>query len=241
VLLALITFSCSFAQNTIFQPTDIPSSLNQNDLLGASEQGVKFRTTVNGSITGIRYYKSATNTGTHIGHLWATTNTTTPLATVTFTGESDSGWQQMLFSSPIGVIAGTTYIASYFSSLGNYSETPNFFIAGAVVNGPLRALANGEDGPNAVFKTPATSSPATYPTSTYFGDNYWVDVVFVPFDVAPPIISSVSPVNGALNVNTNSAITAVFSEALDATTVNSSTFELRNASNTLIPAVITYN
>src|SRR4029078_7645663 len=32
--------------------------------------GVKFRTAVNGYVTGIRFYKGATNTGTHIVSLW---------------------------------------------------------------------------------------------------------------------------------------------------------------------------
>ena len=33
--------------------------------------GVKFRTAVNGYVTGIRFYKGATNTGTHIVSLWS--------------------------------------------------------------------------------------------------------------------------------------------------------------------------
>ena len=36
----------------------------------AVELGVKFRADVDGFVTGIRYYKSAANTGTHIGNLW---------------------------------------------------------------------------------------------------------------------------------------------------------------------------
>src|SRR5258708_6935497 len=85
MLFVSVTFNYSFAQSNIFQPTDVPATLNKNDALGAGEFGVKFRSTVNGSITGIRFYKGSANTGTHIGHLWSTTNTTTPLATVTFT------------------------------------------------------------------------------------------------------------------------------------------------------------
>ena len=134
MLFAIITFGYSHAQSTIFQATDVPSTLLVND--GSPiEVGVKFRTTVNGSITGIRFYKSSGNTGTHIGHIWDPPNTTTPLATVTFTGETSSGWQQILFSSPISVTAGTTYVASYYSSAGNYSVTDNYFTS-AVVNTP---------------------------------------------------------------------------------------------------------
>ena len=61
-----------------------------------AELGVKFRADVSGSITGVRFYKGASNTGTHVGHLWS--NTGTLLATATFTNETASGWQQVMFS-----------------------------------------------------------------------------------------------------------------------------------------------
>ena len=48
------------------------------------ELGVKFTSDVAGTITGIRFYKSAANTGTHIGSLWTADGTR--LASATFTG-----------------------------------------------------------------------------------------------------------------------------------------------------------
>ena len=53
------------------------------------ELGVKFRSDSAGIVTGIRFYKSALNTGTHIGNLWSSAGTL--LATATFTGETGSG------------------------------------------------------------------------------------------------------------------------------------------------------
>src|SRR5688500_13121420 len=85
------------------------------------EVGVKFRVTQAGYITGLRFYKMAGNTGTHIGHLWSSTGT--KLAEATFTGETASGWQQVTFTTPVAVTTGVTYVASYFSSAGNYSVT----------------------------------------------------------------------------------------------------------------------
>jgi hypothetical protein len=155
---------------TIFQPTDIPASPLNNDGQ-ALEVGVKFRTTQAGYITGIRFYKGAGSTGTHIGHLWSRTGT--KLAEAAFINESASGWQQVLFATPVAITAGTTYVASYFSSSGDYSSTNPFFTQ-AVVNGPLRALANGEDGPNGVYVYSVTSA---FPTNNYQTSNYWVDVL----------------------------------------------------------------
>ena len=65
--------------------------------------GVRFRAEVDGLITGVRFYKSTTNTGTHVGHLW--TRTGQLLATATFTNETASGWQQVSFATPVAVTA----------------------------------------------------------------------------------------------------------------------------------------
>jgi hypothetical protein len=48
------------------------------------ELGAKFTSSIGGYISGIRFYKSAANTGTHTGTLWSATGT--KLATGTFTG-----------------------------------------------------------------------------------------------------------------------------------------------------------
>ena len=78
--------------------------------------GVKFTTDANGWISGIRFYKGAGNTGTHVGSLW--TSSGALLGQVTFTSESASGWQEADFATPIPVTAGTTYVASYFAPTG---------------------------------------------------------------------------------------------------------------------------
>jgi hypothetical protein len=67
---------------------------------------VKFRADSNGFVTGLRFYKGPQNTGSHVGHLW--TSTGTLLASVTFTGESASGWQQVTLPTPVAVTANTT-------------------------------------------------------------------------------------------------------------------------------------
>ena len=47
-----------------------PATVDAGDL-NAVEVGVKFKTDFGGSVTGIRFYKAAANTGTHIGSLWS--------------------------------------------------------------------------------------------------------------------------------------------------------------------------
>ncbi len=87
----------SASDHTIWPNTAIPANAAVSDGVPLTV-GVKFRADVNGYITGLRFYKGSADTGTHVGSLW--TRTGTLLATATFSGESSSGWQQVLFSSP---------------------------------------------------------------------------------------------------------------------------------------------
>ncbi|HEY9432819.1 MAG TPA: Ig-like domain-containing protein [Blastocatellia bacterium] len=60
-------------------------------------------------------------------------------------------------------------------------------------------------------------------------------------DTSPPTVASFSPAAGATNVNADANVTVTFSEAMDAATVNGSTGELRDPSNALVPATVSYN
>ena len=89
------------------------------------ELGVRFRSDVDGFISGVRFYKHSANTGTHIGNLWS--NTGALLASATFINESTSGWQQVVFSTPVAIKANTTYVASYHTNTGNYAANGGYF------------------------------------------------------------------------------------------------------------------
>jgi hypothetical protein len=65
-------------------------------------------------------------------------------------------------------------------------------------------------------------------------------------DITPPTVTQVSPLENAANVSTNTTVTATFSEAMDAATLNDSegdgNFTLTNtATNSLLPATVSYN
>jgi hypothetical protein len=156
---------------SLWSTATTPGNAAETSDRNAVELGVKFRPGVDGTITALRFYKAATNTGVHVGNLWSAGGTR--LATVTFGAETSSGWQQASLSSPVAVTAGTTYIASYHAPNGNYAFDSNYF-ATAVVNGPLRALSSSEGAGNGVYSYGASAFPA----NPYNATNYWVDVVF---------------------------------------------------------------
>ena len=57
-------------------------------------------------------------------------------------------------------------------------------------------------------------------------------------DSDPPIVTSVSPVNGATGVLTGTSITANFNEAINASTATNNTVQLRDAGSNLVSATI---
>jgi len=157
---------------TIWPSTAVPSLLDvgPDDPV---ELGVSFKSDFNGYIKGIRFYKSAANTGTHVGNLWDSAGNL--LATATFTGETDSGWQEVDFPNPVPVTANALYVASYDAPSGHYSVDGYYFTSSGVDNAPLHAPPNGSGTPNGPY---AYGSISVFPTSTYNSANYWVDVVF---------------------------------------------------------------
>ena len=203
--------------------------------------GVKLRSTTDGYITGVRFYKSALNTGVHTGQLWSSTGTL--LANATFTNESSSGWQQVDFATPVAITAGTTYIATYHSPSGGFSLSGNYFDA-PITNDPLIGLANdpvGPDGPNGVYQY---STVPVFPTSSFSASNYWVDVVFntITTDITPPLVGSTIPSNSSINAPLGTTISANFNEGLDEATITGSSVFIRDLnSNSLVPATISYN
>jgi hypothetical protein len=152
----------------------------------ANELGVKFRSDVAGWATGVRFYKGAGNTGTHVGSLWAADGTR--LAGATFTAETGSGWQTVTFPYPVAIAPATTYLASYRAPAGHYMAEQYYFDGLAHRRGPLEALADGTDGPNSVYRT---GGDMGFPTLTNgHQSNYWVDVNFST--TAPATPASVS-------------------------------------------------
>src|SRR5262245_13036078 len=169
----------------LWKPTTVPPIPDAGDA-NPYELGVKFKSDIDGFITGIRYYKSAANTGTHLGNLWTTGGAL--LATATFTGESQSGWQQVLFNAPVPITAGTTYVASYHTNVGHYAATNDYFTSASVDSPPLHAPTSLIAGGNGVFH----AGESGFPTQSFRDTNYWVDVVFSPTnsDTTAPTISN---------------------------------------------------
>lgn len=224
---------------TMFQTSDAPATTNLNDNNGGIELGMKFKSSVSGYINGIRFYKSSSDAGTHTGSLWDINGNL--LGQVIFLSETASGWQEAMLGTPVAITANTTYVVSYHSPNGYYAKTEPFFATDFITN-PLIGLADAGSGDgNGVFTYAGSPS---FPTNTFNKDNYWVDVVFNTVagpDVVAPEILSVKPANGAINFPVADKPLVNFNEALDASSVTTANFDLRDAGNNLVAYTVAYN
>jgi hypothetical protein len=150
----------------------VPAILEDVDA-NSVELGVKFTSDIAGTIRGIRFYKAPENVGPHVVSLWSAAGAL--LAQATASGETESGWQEIAFASPVAIAANTTYVAAYLAPGGHYSATSQAFQT-AIDNPPLHAIANSASS-NGVYTYSATS---TFPSNTFNATNYWVDVLFTP-------------------------------------------------------------
>ncbi len=166
----------------LFSASDAPASATDDN--SSVELGVKFIASARGEITGLRYYKSAQDTGTHVGSLW--TSSGQLLGQATFFSETASGWQTVTFAQPIAVSAGVTYVASYHSN-GFYSATANYFTSDHT-NGALTAPSSTASGGNGLY---AYGTGSLFPTASYNATNYWVDVLYrEPVQNAGPVAAN---------------------------------------------------
>lgn len=176
LLVCLFGYSAVPARASLWSSSAVPGTPDVDNDSAAVTLGITFYSDVPGSVTGVRFYKGTSNIGPHVGALYS--NTGTQLASVTFSEETESGWQQANFPAPVGISAHTPYVISYITEVGNYANDQNYEWS-SVNAAPLHVWGSSPGvfayGPNISF-----------PTGTWNSSNYWVDVVFRPDTPGPP-------------------------------------------------------
>ncbi len=189
---------------SLMETTTVPPVADANDGSDVT-LGLKFSPSVDGTVTGIRYYRSAANTGTHVGRLY--TSSGNELASVTIPSQA-AGWQTADFSTPVDVTADTTYVISYHAPNGHYAATLNYF-DNPVINLPLSSVGSGS----------VYALGDNFPTNTYQRTNYYVDVIYESASDSPPTVVSTSPAAGSTGVAVSTKVKATFAKAIDPSTL----------------------
>lgn len=166
---------------------------------GAITVGSRFKVTAAASATQVWFYKApaGANPGTHIGAIWDAAGTLQ--GSVTFTGETASGWQSATFSPPIALTVGAYYVVGVYMPTGHFARS---LAAGAdhsasITNGPLYAPTNAESSPQPCH---TVGTGLQFPTAQESTNNYGIDVtvsdtaprldsVGLQVDIAPPAVA----------------------------------------------------
>jgi hypothetical protein len=163
-----VNFTAAVNPSQTLFTTQTPAITNASDGSTVNyELGMAFTSTVAGQITAVRFWKASSETGTHTGRIWSSAGVL--LGSVTFTGETASGWQQQALTTPIAIAANTTYVVSVNTGNTFYVAT-NSGLASQIANGNLRSVVGG----NGLY-----GSTGAFPTNSWLDSNYFRDVVFV--------------------------------------------------------------
>jgi uncharacterized protein DUF4082 len=133
------------------------------------ELGVKFRPQSSGRMTALQYYQGSGARGVTDATVWSARGRV--LARVSFPETTKVGWRTVPLANPVGLTAGRTYVVSYHAPRGGYPTIERDLLSAKTLNG---------------FELPTRAGVYTYgseiafPTSTYAGTNYLVDIVFQP-------------------------------------------------------------
>ena len=209
---------------TAFESDAVPGTVDSGDANSVS-LGMQFSPTVEGYVTGVRFYKSAANAGPHTGSLWGPSGAM--LATASFSGESASGWQTVTFVHPVLVHVGVTYTVSYYAPSGHFSEDDHFFDS-AWSNVPLTAPVGA-----GTYRYGGD----LYPSTSFANANYWVDPIFRPGSPAPFVLSTL-PADGATSVPASRAIVAQFGTPVAASSI---AFTVTDGSGNSVQGSVTYD
>ena len=166
--------SPSAATIGIFSDSLEPKVAADPDTVGV-ELGVKFRPQEPGTVTALQYYQGAKASGVTHATLWSPRGAV--LARAGFTESNDAGWRTVRLPMPVQLDAGSTYVVSYHAPKGRYPSIGQDLTSERTQNGFVLPAGAG------VY---AYGDTSRFPTSTWQGSNYLVDIVYDPSGTSTP-------------------------------------------------------
>lgn len=121
--------------------------------------GTRWNTATAGNVFGVRYYRASSTvptTGNFKVGLWDNDGTLLASRDVP-AGNTEDGWVDVRFNSPVSVSANHDYVAGYYSPNGTEVYTGGL-ITSDITNGDLTAVGDSSGTPNGVYSTNSTFS-----------------------------------------------------------------------------------
>ena len=160
----------------IFADTAKPSQAADQETR-AVELGVKFRSSSDGYITALRYYRMAGSTASNRLTLWSSGGAV--LARATPFSATTSGWQTAALAVPVTIKANSEYVASYTAPGGKYAADQGMLSASKTIT--TRALTASAG---------VYSYSLGFPRQSYASSNYYADVLFATSKPSSPSLTS---------------------------------------------------
>ena len=215
------TVACAGTSAT-FTPTSLLAAL------------ATYTATITTGVTNVAGEALATN------YVWSftTAGPFTVTSTIPTNGATGVLIDQVLTATFSQVVKCSTVTASTFTLTG-----PGGAVAGTVACLPTSATFTPTA--NLAINTTYTATITTGVTNsggTALASNYvWSFKTGSTPSTTPPTVTAVTPLNNATGVALNTAITAMFDEAMNPATMNASTFTLTGPGATSVSGVVTYN
>ena len=189
----------SAAADSLYDDSVVPDQAAVSDP-NAVELGLRFVPGQDGVVSAVRFYRGDQGDGQFQVNLYDAASGAKLGQGNTYEGLPATlpGWAEIPLASPVDVLAGEAYTASYYHAGGNYAISTEAF-ARPLYRGQLFAEVDA-----GVYRY---GSGGGFPDATYLSASYFVDVVFAPAGEPPassiraPTVFSVDPVDpGAFNV-----------------------------------------
>ncbi|MFZ1422927.1 MAG: DUF4082 domain-containing protein [Saprospiraceae bacterium] len=143
------------------------------------ELGLKFKSSKNGRIVGIRYWKATSESGIHIGRIWNQEGI--ELTNSEFKKESNSGWQTQLLQTPLSILKDSIYIVSV--NVNTHYVASQQELSTVIYNCPLMTIADSKNG--------VYGDRGSFPSNSFANSNYFRDLLFSPSDIDSCLSSKV--------------------------------------------------
>jgi len=139
------------------------------------ELGVRFTPQHEGQVTALQYYQGRSASDVTTATLWSAWGRA--LARVNFPADTREGWRTIPLTKPVRLRAGETYVVSYHAPRGGYVVTEQDLTTRTVQNGFVLEAGAG------VYRY---GQHSRFPTQSYRGSNYLVDIVYDTQHTTPP-------------------------------------------------------
>ncbi|MBS3909194.1 MAG: Ig-like domain-containing protein, partial [Actinobacteria bacterium] len=249
----------SLTVNDVMPPTTTLST-NPTSANGTNGwfKGTAPSVTLTRSEAGVTYYQWNSTTGAWTSYTATTGGLTAPegINTLYYYSVDTKGNTESVKSKEFKVDTSIPSVSISQPADGAILSGTSYAIAGSASDSASSGVSKVEVSIDGAWKTATGTSGWTYNWSlpadgTYTISARAVDVagnvgnpassISVKVDNSSPSVTSVSPAEGATGVSTSAGVTALFSEPMDPSTINSSTVTLMDSANNPVAGTVTYD